>query len=393
MNRQEVVLLDGARTAFTGFGGAFRDVTAIDLGAAAAREALKRSKVNPEEIDQVVFGNVIQSSNDAIYLGRHIGLKAGVPKHVPGLTVNRLCGSGLQAILTAAQAILLGDSRVALAGGAENMSQVPHVVHGARWGLPLGKAPMDDLLWEALYDPYGDCTMAVTAENLAVQYQISREEADRFAVSSHAKALSAAERGVFAEEIVPVVVKGKKTDVIVDRDEHPRQTTYEALAKLPARFKKDGLVTAGNASGINDGAAAVVVASADYVKERNLTPIARLVSWGIVGVEPHLMGIGPVPAIRQALAKANMSLSDLDLIEINEAFAAQYLACQKALDFSPEIGNVNGGAVALGHPLGASGARITLSLLYELGRRGKRYGVSALCIGGGQGIAAIWERL
>jgi acetyl-CoA acyltransferase 2 len=393
MVNQEIVLLAGARTAFTEFGGSFRDISAIDLGAACAKEAIRRAGVEAEEVDQVVIGNVIQSSSDAIYLGRHVGLKAGIPKHVPGLTVNRLCGSGLQAIITAAHAMLTGESQLAVAGGAENMSQVPHVIRGARWGLPLGQAPMEDSLWEALYDPYGDCTMALTAENLAERYGISRDEVDQFAVRSHQRALAARETGVFKEEIVPITVKERKGERIVDQDEHPRATTMEMLAKLSLRFKKDGVVTAGNASGINDGAAAVVLATAEYAKKRELTPIARLVSWGIVGVEPKFMGIGPVPAIHQALERAGLRLQDLDLIEINEAFAAQYLACQKELGFDPEIGNVNGGAVALGHPLGASGARIALSLVLELGRRKKKYGATALCIGGGQGIAAIWERL
>ncbi|WP_066158039.1 acetyl-CoA C-acetyltransferase [Halalkalibacter krulwichiae] len=390
---KDIVVIDGARTAFTEFGGSFRDVSAIDLAAATAKEAMKRSKIEPEEVDQVVIGNVIQSSTDAIYMGRHVGLKAGVPEHVPGLTVNRLCGSGLQAIVNAAQSIQLNEGSVAIAGGAENMSQVPHVIRGARWGVPLGKAPMEDYLWEALYDPYGKCSMAITAENLAEKYEIAREEIDEFASNSHQKALAAMEKGVFAEEIVPYTIKGRKGDKVVEQDEHPRMTTVEKLGKLPARFKENGVVTAGNASGINDGAAALVVTSGEYAEKRNLKPLARLVSWGIVGVEPKYMGIGPAPAIRQALERANLRVEDLDLIEINEAFAAQYLACQKELGFNPEIGNVNGGAVALGHPLGASGARISLSLLYELKRRKKRYGASALCIGGGQGIAAIWEVL
>jgi acetyl-CoA acyltransferase 2 len=393
MNNKEIVVLDGARTAFTEFGGSFRDVTAIDLAAATAKDAMRKASVDPEEVDQVVIGNVIQSSTDAIYMARHIGLKAGIPEQVPGLTVNRLCGSGLQAIINAAQSIKLGESNLAIAGGTENMSQVPHVIRGARFGIPLGKAPMEDYLWEALYDPYGKCTMAQTAENLAEKYEISREEIDSFASNSHRKALSAIEKGYFTEEIVPYTIRGRKGDKIVDRDEHPRETPIDVLKKLPARFKENGVVTAGNASGINDGAATLVVASNEYASKRNLKPLARLVSWGIVGVDPKFMGIGPAPAIRKALDNANMKVEQLDLIEINEAFAAQYLACQKELGFDPEIGNVNGGAVALGHPLGASGARISLSLLYELKRRNKRFGASALCIGGGQGIAAIWEVL
>lgn len=393
MAKNEIVLLDGARTAFTEFGGSFRDVSAIDLGVAVAKEAMVRSNVSAEEIDEVVMGNVIQSSADAIFVGRHVGLKSGVPQHVPGLTVNRLCGSGLQAIVSAAQSIMVGDSQVAIAGGTENMSQIPHVIRGARWGLPLGKAPMEDYLWEALYDPYGDCTMSVTAENIAAKYGITREQCDAFAVRSNERALAAMENGRFAEEIVPVSVKTRKGEILIDKDEHPRAGTVESLSKLKARFVKDGVVTPANASGINDGAAAVVLASSQYAEQKNLKPIARLVSWGITGLDPKLMGLGPVTAIQQALQKADMNIKDLDLIEINEAFAAQYLGCQQLLDFDPEIGNVNGGAVALGHPLGASGARISLSLLYELRRRGKKYGASSLCIGGGQGIAAIWEVL
>jgi acetyl-CoA C-acetyltransferase len=393
MSGKEIVIVDGARTAFAKFGGPFRNVSAIELGAIAAQEAMARSKVEPEEIDHVVFGNVIQSSPDAVLMARHVGLKAGVPKETPALTVNRLCGSGLEAITQAARMIMTGEARIAVAGGAENMSMIPHVIRGARWGIPLFEAPMHDYLYEALYDPIGQVYMADTAENLAVRYGLTREEIDRHALSSHQKALAAIESGKLGEEIVPVTVRERKETIVVDRDQQPRQTSMEQLARLQPRFKEDGVVTAGNASGLNDGAAAVVVTSAEYAQKRGLKPIARLVSWAVAGVDPKIMGIGPCPAIRQALDKANLRLHDLDLIEINEAFSAQYLACQKELGFDPEIANVNGGAVALGHPLGASGARLTLTLIYELGRRGKKYGVASLCIGGGQGIAAIWERL
>jgi len=393
VENQDVVVIDGARTAFTEFGGSFKNVSAIDLGVATTKEAMKKAFIQPQEVDEVIFGNVIQSSSDAIYIARHIGLKSGIPKHVPGLTVNRLCGSGLQSLVNAAQSIQLGEANVAIAGGTENMSQVPHVIRGARWGIKLGKAPMEDYLWEALYDSYGECAMAITAENLANKYRISREEIDHFAASSHQKALRAMEKGYFAEEIVPYIIKGRKGDITVDQDEHPRETSEDKLSKLSARFQKGGVVTPGNASGMNDGAASLVLTSHEYARQHQLTPLARLVSWGIVGVNPKYMGIGPVPAIRKALKRADMKIEDLDLIEINEAFAAQYLACQKELGFDIEIGNINGGAVALGHPLGASGARISLSLLYELKRTDKKYGASALCIGGGQGIAAIWEIL
>lgn len=394
MKATDIVLIEGARTPFTRFSGSFRDISAIDLATIASKEAITRSKVELEEIDHVVFGNVIQSSPDAVFFARHVGLKTGIPTHVPALTVNRLCGSGLESITSAARLIMSGDSEVVLAGGAENMSQIPYVVRGARTGLKLGAAPMQDYLSEALYDSYGDCTMSGTGENVAARYSITREEADEHAFYSHQKVLRAMESGNLQEEIVPVSVVDKKTTRLVVRDEHPRtDTTRETLAKLPTAFKQGGVITAGNASGINDGGAAVVMTSAEYAAKRNLKPIARLVSWSAVGVEPKYMGIGPVEAIRQALKKADMTLNELDLIEINEAFSTQYLACQKELGFNPEIGNVNGGAVALGHPLGASGTRIVLALLYELKRRNKKFGATSVCIGGGQGIAAIWERL
>ncbi|MGD8191464.1 acetyl-CoA C-acetyltransferase [Brevibacillus ginsengisoli] len=389
----EIVLVEGARTPFTEVCGVFKEINAADLGAIAAKEALRKAKVDPNEVDHVVFGNVQQSSRDAHYLARHVGLKAQLPIQVPALTINRLCGSGLESILTAGRFIRTGDANVVLAGGAENMSQVPHVIRGMRWGTPLGSPVVEDWLWDGLYDTYGDCTMAITAENLARKYELSREEIDQHALLSHQRALSAMEKGYLKEEIVPVTVEGKKGSISVDQDEHPRNTSMEKLSKLKARFIENGVVTPGNASGMVDGAAAVIVTSGDYAAQKGLKPIARLVSWSVVGVEPKYMGIGPVPAIREALQKADLRMEDLDLIEINEAFSAQYLACQKELGFDPEIGNVNGGAVALGHPLAASGTRITLSLIYELGRRGKKYGASSVCIGGGQGIAAIWERL
>jgi len=341
-----------------------------------------------------VFGNVIQSSPDAIFIARHIGLKTGVPVGVPALTVNRLCGSGLEAIVTAARLIRSGEAETVLAGGAENMSQIPFVVRGARWGLPLGATPMRDYLWEALYDTYGRCTMSDTAERVAERYGITREQADEHALRSHRLAVEAIRSGRLRDEIVPVEVSDGKKAVIVDTDEHPRpDTTAESLSRLKPRFKENGVVTAGNASGLNDGAGAVVVTSERYAEKKGLKPLARLVAWHTVGVEPELMGIGPVEAIRGALRKAGLKLEDLDLIEINEAFSCQYLACQRLLGYNPDIGNVNGGAVALGHPLAASGARLVLTLLYELRRRNRKYGATAICIGGGQGIAAIWERL
>lgn len=390
---KDIVLLEGARTAFAEISGSFRNTTATDLGAFAAKEAIRKSNISPDEIDHVVFGNVQQSSRDAHILARHVGLKAGTPIEVPAVTINRLCGTGIEAILTGARYILTGEANVVLAGGTENMSQVPHVIRGMRWGSPLGSPVVEDWLWDGLYDTYGGCTMAETAENLAVKYNLTREEIDRHALSSHERAIAAREKGYFKEEIVPVTVKGKKGDIIIDQDEHIRHTSMEQLSKLKPRFIENGVVTPGNASGMVDGAAAVVIASSDYAEEKGLKPIARLVSWYVVGVEPKYMGIGPVPAIQNALKKANLTISDLDLIEINEAFSAQYLACQKELGFDLEIGNVNGGAVALGHPLAASGTRITTTLIYELKRRNKKYGAVSACIGGGQGIAAVWEAL
>ena len=390
---KEVVLLEGARTPFAEISGSFRDITATDLGVVAAKEAMRRSGITPDEIDQVVFGNVQQSSKDAHLLARHVGLKSGTPIGVPALTINRLCGTGIEAILTAARYILTGEANAVLAGGTENMSQVPHVIRGMRWGSPLGAPVMEDWLWDGLYDTYGDCTMGETAENLAAKYKLTREEVDQHALSSHERAIAAREKGYLRQETVPVTVKGKKGDILIEEDEHIRHTSMEKLGRLKPRFVQDGVVTPGSASGMVDGAAAVVIASSDFAAAKGLKPIARLVSWDVTGVDPKYMGIGPVPAIQGALEKANLTIADLDLIEINEAFSAQYLACQKELGFDLEKGNVNGGAIAIGHPLAASGTRISTALVYELRRRNKKYGASAVCIGGGQGIAAIWEAL
>src|SRR6185436_14115165 len=387
---KEIVLIDGARTPFGTFGGALRDTSATDLGVIAAKGALEKSKVDPKQIDQVIFGNVLQTSGDAVYFARHIGLKSGVPKEAPALTVNRLCGSGLQAIILAAQEIQLGQAEFVLAGGAEAMSMAPHQIRGARWGLPLGEQKLEDYLWVALVDSYNGLGMAITAENLGRKYGISRDQADEFAERSHRLAAKAREDCRFSKEIVPVEVKQKKGNVMVDKDEHIRpDTTREGLAKLVARFEKGGTVTAGTASGINDGAAAMVVAAANA----GLKPIARIVSGGVCGVDPDIMGIGPAPSSRQALDRAGKKVGDMDLVEINEAFATQYLAVEKELGLDREKTNVNGGAIALGHPLGASGARLALTLAYELRERGGTYGLASLCIGGGQGIAAIIERV
>lgn len=389
----DIVLLEGARTPFVNFNGKFKHIDASELGVIAAKEAINKSGITPDQINHVVFGNVQQSSKNAHLLARHVGLKAGIPLYVPAVTINRVCGTGIEAITAGARLILTGEAEVVLAGGTENMSQVPHVIRGMRWGSPLGAVNVEDWLWDGLEDTNVGCTMAETAENLAKKYNISREEVDEHALSSHQRAISAREKGYFKEEIVPVTVREKKGEIIVDEDDHIRETSMEQLAKLKPRFIENGVVTPGNASGIVDGAAAVVIASSDFAERNNLNPIARLIAWDAVGVEPEYMGIGPVPAIKGAIEKVNLSLQDLDLFEINEAFSAQYLACQKELGFDLEKGNVNGGAVAIGHPLAASGTRISLSLIYELRRRNKKYGVSSACIGGGQGIAAVWEVL
>ena len=391
----EIVFLSGVRTGFGTFGGALKDLSATDLGVHASQAALERSRVEPAAVDHVVFGNVLQTSSDAIYLARHIGLRSGVPLETPALTVNRLCGSGFEAVAQAAQQIILGESRVVLAGGTESMSQAPHVVRGARWGLRLGPAaPLEDTLWEALRDPSCGLSMAETAENLAQRYQISRQAVDCYAARSQACAAEAWKAGVFADEVAPVPIQNRKTRQAEPwaADEHMRPgTTPEALAKLPPYFKKDGVVTAGNASGICDGAAALVMASRRFADERGLRPLGRLLAWASVGVEPGIMGIGPAPASRKALSRAGLKLEDMDLVEINEAFSAQYLAVEQELGLDRERTNVHGGAIALGHPLGASGARITLHLLHALRQSGARYGLGSACIGGGQGAAVIVE--
>jgi acetyl-CoA acyltransferase 2 len=390
-----VVFLSGARTGFGAFGGALKDLSATDLGALAGAEALARSGVAPADVDHVVMGNVAQTSADAPYLARHVGLRVGAPIETPALTVNRLCGSGFEAVAQAAQQILLGNSRVVLAGGTESMSQAPHAIRGARWGLRLGTPPpLEDTLWESLRDAQCGLSMAETAENLAQQYRVGREAVDCYAARSQSRARDAWARGDYADEVVPVMLQDRKSREPRPwaADEHMRpDTTPEALARLPPYFRKDGVVTAGNASGICDGAAALVVAGEAYAAERGLRPLGRLVAWAAAGVDPKIMGIGPVPASRRVLERAGLSLGDMDLIEVNEAFAAQYLAVEQELGLDRERTNVDGGAVALGHPLGASGARITLHLLLALRRRGGRYGLGTACIGGGQGMAVIVE--
>ena len=389
---KDIVIVDGARTPMAEYNGHFSDISAIDLAVIAAKEAVSRSGFEPREMDHVIVGNALQTSGDAIYGARHVGLKAGVPQSVPALTVNRLCGSGVQSIINAAEQIELGEATTVLAGGMENMSQAPHVIRGARKGFKLGQGAIEDSLMVALLDSYSGLYMAQTSDNLARKYDISREAQDEFAIRSQTCAGEAAKAGRLRDEIVPVPV-GRKGELI-DADDHMRpDTTMEGLAKLKPAFAKDGFVTAGNASGIVDGAAMVVVTSAEKAKEKGKTPLGRIVSWGISGCDPDIMGIGPVPATQAALKRAGMKLDDIDLIEINEAFAGQILAVMKELGVDPEKLNVNGGAIALGHPLAASGTRLVLTVLYELRRRKQRYGLASACIGGGQGIAMIVESL
>jgi acetyl-CoA acetyltransferase family protein len=390
----EVVIIAGARTPIARYVGAFKDTSAIELAAAASREAIRRAKTDPAEFDHSIFGNVMQTSSDALYGARHVALKAGLKIETPAVTVNRLCGSGIEAISQAAQRILLGDSSLVLAGGMENMTQSPHVIRGARVGFRLGEGKLEDSLMASLLDTYCGCNMAQTAENVAAEYGITRLASDEYALRSQLTAEAAARAGLLKEEIVPVeVTAGKKVEWISEDDHRRPETTLETLSRLPSAFRKDGIVTAGNASGIVDGAAAVVVTHAKTARERGWKPLGRIISWATVGVEPRLMGIGPVPASQKALATAGLKIEQMDRVEVNEAFAPQYLAVEKALGLDRAKTNVNGGAIALGHPLGASGTRLILTLLLELRRRNLRYGLATACIGGGQGIAMIVESM
>lgn len=392
---RDVVFLSAVRTPFGTFGGSLRDVSAIELAVHASKTAIQRSGINATDIDQVVFGNVLYTSSDSIYFSRHVALKSGCRVETPALTVNRLCGSGFQAIVSAAAEIMLGKADACLVGGADSMSQAPHVARGLRWGVKLGQAPtLDDLLWESLKDSYCGLAMGETAENLAVQYKLDRTGIDEFALRSQQLAHAAWNSGAFDEEVVAIPVKKLGQDELFSRDEHIRpDTTAEGLARLKPVFKPSGVVTAGNASGIGDGAAALVICSTEYAESKGLKPFGKLRSWGIAGVDPSVMGIGPVPASRNALADAEMSLDQMDLIEVNEAFAAQACAVEKELAIPREKFNLCGGAVALSHPLAASGARITAHLLHTLKRTGKRFGLGAACIGGGQGMALIVESM
>ena len=393
-NQPSVFFLSGVRTGFGSFGRTLKDFSATQLGVVAARHAVERSKVEPAHCDHVVFGNALQTSADAIYLARHVGLNAGLPVETPAVTVNRLCGSGFESIIQGAMQIQLGESRVVLAGGAESMSQAPHVVRGARWGLRLGpQAQFEDLLWAALTDPQCGCSMAQTAENLADKYQLDREEVDQIALRSQKLAAQAWQEGAFDDEVIPVSIDDRRKGTIEwAEDEHMRPSTeLEDLLALKPYFKKDGFVTAGNASGICDGASATVLASEDYATSVGAEPLGRLAGWAVTGVDPEFMGIGPAPAIQKLLERTKFKMDDVDLIEINEAFAPQYLAVEKELDLDRDRVNIHGGAIAIGHPLGATGTRITVHLIHALRQAGKKWGIGSACIGGGQGAAVLVE--
>jgi len=396
-NHPDVVFLSAVRTPFGTFGGKLKDISPVDLAVHSSKHAIDRAGITATDIDQTIFGNVLYTTNDSIYFARHVSLKAGCRQETSALTLNRLCGSGFQAVVSGAQEIILGDANACLVGGAESMSLAPHVTRGLRWGLPLGKAPvMDDVLWEGLTDSYVGLKMAETAENLAERYKLDRGCVDEFALRSQQLSKAAWDEGVFKDEVVPVPVtnpKSGKTEEVTT-DEHMRpDTTSEKLSALKPVFRKGGVVTAGNASGIGDGAAAMVIASEKFARDRKLRPLGRLVSWSVAGVDPAVMGIGPVPASKAALAKAGLSIDDMDLIEVNEAFAAQTCAVERELSLPRERLNVHGGAIALSHPLAASGARITAHLLHALRAQGKRYGLGTACIGGGQGIALVVESI
>ncbi|RJF91736.1 beta-ketothiolase BktB [Noviherbaspirillum saxi] len=391
---REVVIVSGVRTAIGDFGGGLKDFSPSDLGARVVAEALRRADVGGDEVGHVVFGNVVHTEPKDMYLSRVAAINGGVAAHTPALTLNRLCGSGLQAVVSAAQTIMLGDADVAIAGGAESMSRAPHLAPAARWGTRMGDSKLIDMLLGALQDPFHAIHMGVTAENVAERYNISREEQDALAVESHRRAAQAIANGYFKEQILPITSESRKGPVVFDTDEHVRGDVSAAeLAKMRTAFQKTGTVTAGNASGINDGAAALVLMDASIAKSRGIKPLARLVSYAHAGVDPRYMGIGPVPATRKALERAGLQIGDIDVIEANEAFAAQACAVAKELGFDPAKVNVNGSGISLGHPIGATGAIITVKTVYELQRTGGRYGLVTMCIGGGQGIAAILERV
>jgi len=392
---QEIVFLSGRRTPFGTYGGTLKDLSASDLAVHAARAALSDSGLPPEAIGHVIVGNVLQTSADAIYLARHVGLRVGVPVETPALIVNRLCGSGFEAVVQGALQIGTGQADAVLVGGTESMSQAPYVLRNGRFGVPLGKTPaLEDSLWNALTDTQARMPMAMTAEKLAEQYRITQDEVDEFSVLSQRRHAEAQAAGRFQDEIAPVEIETRKGKVKFERDEHPRpETTVEGLRKLPKVFKKDGVIHAGAASGVADGAAMLVMTTREVADRRGLRPLARLINWGVAGVDPSVMGIGPVPAFRNAMARAGATLSDFDLFEVNEAFSPQYLAVEKELGLPRDRTNVDGGAIAVGHPLAASGARLTLHTIQALRQRGGRFGLAGACIGGGQGIAVVVEAL
>jgi acetyl-CoA C-acetyltransferase len=388
---EEVVIVAGARTAIGRFQGGFSNTPASDLGAAAIKEAVARAGLKPDQVEHVIMGCVGQVMEDG-YLSRYASVKAGMPVETPALTVNRICGSGLEAINTAARYIETGDAEIVVAGGAENMTMMPYYVRQGRAGYRMGNGTLEDGILHMLGDPFDKVHMGITAENLAEQYEVSRQTQDEYAMRSQERAAAAQASGKFQDEIVPIEVKQGKETVVIDKDEHPRQTSMEALGKLKPAFKPDGMVTAANSSGINDGAAAVVLMSARKARELGLTPKLKLVARAEAGVEPRIMGSGPIPAVQKALKKANLTVDQIDLVELNEAFASVAAACSTALHLDDEKTNVNGGAIALGHPVGATGAILTVKLMYEMERRQSKYGLVSLCIGGGQGIATIFER-
>ena len=392
---REVVVVNGARTAIGTFGGSLKDISPSDLAARIVREAVSRSGVDPQRVGHLVLGHVVHTEPKDQYISRLAAVNGGLPHECSALTVNRLCGSGLQAIVSAAQTIMLGDTDIAVGGGAESMSRGGYMMPSARFGARMGDAKVLDMMVGALTDPFDTCHMGITAENIANKWNISRESQDQFALESQKRADAAIKAGHFKSQILPIELKSRKGVTMFDTDEHPKSdTTMETLAKLKTAFvKENGSVTAGNASGINDGAAAVVLMEAGAASKAGLKPMARLVAYGHAGVDPKFMGIGPVPAVKRALERAGLKVSDIDIIESNEAFAAQACAVAKDLDFDPAKVNVNGGAIALGHPIGATGAILTVKAIYELQRTGKRYALVTMCIGGGQGIAAIYERI
>lgn len=395
MSKLKNIFVVGAkRTAFGTYGGKLKNFSPTDLAEIAARGAIKNASINSEHVDHVIIGNVLQASKDAPYLARHVGLRIGLPISTPAVTINRLCGSGFEAIIQGCQQIIAGDSKVVLTGGTESMSQPPFVVRDVRFGLPFGTSlTFDDVLWQGLTDWHINTPMGLTAEKLGEKYNVTRDDADVFAEKSQSRWRLANNAGYFKSEIEPIKLKSNKGEEVFEIDEHPRETTKESLAKLRPVFKKDGLVTAGNASGVCDGAASIVIADEESVSKHKLTPLARIVAWSVVGCDPSIMGVGPVDAIRNIVKKTGISLDKVDIVEVNEAFAAQVISVQRELKIENDRLNVNGGAIALGHPLASSGSRISAHLIYELKRRNVKYGIGSACIGGGQGIAIFFENV